>query len=677
MSTDPVRRGKGHAGASRSRLRSPLAPDRRHSAHSRPHCRVPFDRRHLNSAAFIASVLVQQLRWTPLLLISRLLVSFSAVAGLRYVLCHLSLQLVVLLLLNGGVSSVFESLVLRDQSLEKWYQNSADYGDLDSHAEDGRSSRWEAFVSDVQAFFPLLCLYAFLVTVSSAVNTAFQLVLARRVKAALGELILTNHTADNLLLHQPEMSCTMPGLPADVDAICRTGCELFTSAATSLVNGMSAIIGLYRLSTPLCTVFGLPLPDLLLYSLAYAITTRGVSRMLCDAHQHFDFELHEQTRKWTLIRTHDVLQMSTVTHRGGESYLRNRYSLIESQIRRLENRVQALAALQAGLGTLLGLSGNLFRLCVFGTRSYAHRITSEQRSAALIKDIQLNEVISWYSEHYQTFSSLLFPFQNLEAVVAAARANRHRRSTQPSLTYHDRPGSGGCLTLRDVVIGRAMGEPPLLHIAKLDFRSGKRYGVSGGSGQGKTMLLRLIHRMNAPPGITFSARVDGPRSCRLLMLTQQDYFMKFSTLAEILLFPQLPPTDATALAALEARLKQLLLESGIQGCEAEGAKAKAGIVELLHESRDWDSRLSSGQKKKVQLLSAIVQQPDVLLMDEVFANMDAASIQTMQGMLLTHLPHCTIIAVDHQALENDEITGAHFYHQRLLIANQTCTIVTT
>jgi ABC-type uncharacterized transport system fused permease/ATPase subunit len=38
----------------------------------------------------------------------------------------------------------------------------------------------------------------------------------------------------------------------------------------------------------------------------------------------------------------------------------------------------------------------------------------------------------------------------------------------------------------------------------------------------------------------------------------------------------------------------------------------------MNQTEDWYSVLSGGEKQKIRIISAIMQEPDVLILDEVF-----------------------------------------------------------
>lgn len=77
------------------------------------------------------------------------------------------------------------------------------------------------------------------------------------------------------------------------------------------------------------------------------------------------------------------------------------------------------------------------------------------------------------------------------------------------------------------------------------------------------------------------------------------------------------------------------------------AKQALGLTELAHHSV---YQLSGGQQQKLQFLSVLAMGPPVLLLDEPFANLDQASIQTCLTLLKDscHAEQTTVLLTSHQ-----------------------------
>lgn len=59
------------------------------------------------------------------------------------------------------------------------------------------------------------------------------------------------------------------------------------------------------------------------------------------------------------------------------------------------------------------------------------------------------------------------------------------------------------------------------------------------------------------------------------------------------------------------------------------------------------SNLSSGEKQKIMIISAILKQPKILIMDEPFSNLDKSAIKTACSLIKRELYETTVIFTSH------------------------------
>lgn len=137
--------------------------------------------------------------------------------------------------------------------------------------------------------------------------------------------------------------------------------------------------------------------------------------------------------------------------------------------------------------------------------------------------------------------------------------------------------------------------------------------LTGANGSGKTTLLRVLCAEVAPTsGVVRLDGVDPTRSgatrARISYLPAVPELPNFLTVRE----------SWAMFAALRGR----------------PAWSGAALAEQLgvDPGRRLD-QLSVGQRRKAELIAAVAGDPDVLLLDEVFAPLDAASVEVVAAML--------------------------------------------
>jgi sulfonate transport system ATP-binding protein len=144
-----------------------------------------------------------------------------------------------------------------------------------------------------------------------------------------------------------------------------------------------------------------------------------------------------------------------------------------------------------------------------------------------------------------------------------------------------------------------------LVLDRLDLRiaRGEFVGLLGESGCGKTTLLRALAGLDPVQG----GRIEAPR--RPAVVFQEHRLLPWASLWRNVSL-NLQPAGARERAA--------------------AALAEVGLAERLD---DWPRMLSGGQAQRVALARALVQEPELLLLDEPFAALDALTRIKMQHLV--------------------------------------------
>jgi sulfonate transport system ATP-binding protein len=168
----------------------------------------------------------------------------------------------------------------------------------------------------------------------------------------------------------------------------------------------------------------------------------------------------------------------------------------------------------------------------------------------------------------------------------------------------------------------------------LDVEAGEIVALVGGSGCGKTTLLRLVSGLEAPSHGTVS--VDGEAIAAphpaVGIVFQEPRLLPWLTVAQNIGFglEHLPASERHDL------VEEALLKVGLAGYGPR-----------------WPRELSGGQAQRVSIMRALVTKPKVLLMDEPFSALDALTRATLQDHLLAlwEASQPTLLLVTHDVEE--------------------------
>ena len=157
---------------------------------------------------------------------------------------------------------------------------------------------------------------------------------------------------------------------------------------------------------------------------------------------------------------------------------------------------------------------------------------------------------------------------------------------------------------------------------QVDFsvHQGDRYVILGPSGCGKSTLLKAVGGFMAPVEGTIRIRgrdITEPGPDRMMVFQEFEQLMPWKTVFQNVLFPMKVTRKFTRGEAIK--------------------RADAAIEKVkLSKFRDvYPHMLSGGMKMRVAIARAMALEPDILLMDEPFAALDALTRRAMQQELLS------------------------------------------
>ncbi len=169
-------------------------------------------------------------------------------------------------------------------------------------------------------------------------------------------------------------------------------------------------------------------------------------------------------------------------------------------------------------------------------------------------------------------------------------------------------------------LSKRFGANTILDNLNLDIRAGEFVALLGRSGSGKTTLLRALAGLDR----ISSGTLDVPQAR-----------------AAVFQEPRLMPWKrAWRNVTLGLKIDQ----------PRERARAALAEVGLAHRENAWPATLSGGEAQRVALARALVREPQLLLLDEPFAALDALTRIRMHQLILSlwrqHRPSVLLVTHD-------------------------------
>jgi len=161
----------------------------------------------------------------------------------------------------------------------------------------------------------------------------------------------------------------------------------------------------------------------------------------------------------------------------------------------------------------------------------------------------------------------------------------------------------------------------------LEVRRGEVLGVVGGSGTGKSVLLRTIVRLNRPSAGT--VEVFGHDVWKSSPRRRREFQKRWGVLFQDgALFSSLTVAQNVAVPLKEfTKLSPALIN--------ELAALKVGLVGLPPDAADkYPSELSGGMRKRAGLARALATDPEILFLDEPTAGLDPIGAAGFDQLIL-------------------------------------------
>ncbi|MCE5289874.1 MAG: ATP-binding cassette domain-containing protein [Nocardiaceae bacterium] len=180
---------------------------------------------------------------------------------------------------------------------------------------------------------------------------------------------------------------------------------------------------------------------------------------------------------------------------------------------------------------------------------------------------------------------------------------------------------GGDLEVRHLT--RTFGEVRAVDDVSFTVPSGLLTGFVGGNGAGKTTTMRMAMGVLAP--------TSGEVHWQGRPITGLDRRTFGYMPEERGLYPQQPVLD------------QLIYLARLRGMSTSAARRSVldhlERLGLAERAKDHVEKLSLGNQQRVQIIAALMGQPQALVLDEPFSGLDPAAVDSMVDLLREHTTH--------------------------------------
>lgn len=236
--------------------------------------------------------------------------------------------------------------------------------------------------------------------------------------------------------------------------------------------------------------------------------------------------------------------------------------------------------------------------------------------------VQVQMAIAWLVENWRALANWL---ASARRVVELAEALDALQATTP-LAPAGSARPGRLLEIEDLRLADEQGRT-ILTVPSLALEVGEQLLLVGPSGSGKSTLVRAVAGL-WPWG---AGRLRLAAEARCVVVPTRPY-LPLGSLRAALLYPADGPPPAVA------RIEEVLARCGL-----------AHLLARLDEVERWDRLLAAGELQRLGIARAILDAPDLVLLDEALGSLDQAAAAELLAALRRELPGVAILTLAQRA----------------------------
>lgn len=151
------------------------------------------------------------------------------------------------------------------------------------------------------------------------------------------------------------------------------------------------------------------------------------------------------------------------------------------------------------------------------------------------------------------------------------------------------------MSIRGINLSKSFGQNVILSNINFELLEGKRYGIMGASGIGKTTLIHILMGLEKQD----SGQIEGLDGKKLAAVFQEDRLIEhYDAIKNI----------------------KLVCDSSLSDEKIQKELKKVSLEENLHKPV---SKMSGGMRRRVAIVRAILALSDIVIMDEPLKGLDA------------------------------------------------------